>query len=648
MTEEEKKIWREKKAEAAEVLSAQLGRLGKVGGLGKSGQLGRLDQSEKVEQSGHSGQWGEIWGTDERIGEYVREVAGDMEGHNLYEVLGVIRFLRMGERWRWNRKRVRRFVRFYEMLRFSGVSGRCRYRLTPVQVFQFANIMGWDDDEGNRLTRVAYLFVPRKYGKTTSVAALAVYDMLFGDNNAQAYVGANSYQQAKICFDEIRAIMRDIDPRGRHLRVNREKIIFEDRGRDSFIRCLSNNPKTLDGLNASLVIMDEYAQARNTANKNGADLKNALTSSMGARREPLTVVITTASEVVDGPFYHELEGVMGVLDREVNIAEPLGKLGARGARGALSGARGENGDRMFASLFMPDADDEEGDERTWAKVQPHLGVTVKRDFYRNEWEAAQLSAEGRLAFRTKLLNVWTVNEQKMWMGYDEAMALLGDWDIDRAGPGANMAKPLDGAKREMGLLPCAVAFDLSVHDDFSAVSYTVYVRKERHFYCHTDYYFPREALEGHPNKELYKEWAEKGYLKLCEGKKIDVRMIADDILRRAKKVKIIRIGYDAYKAQDLVNTLRSVGGESVLQSYGQTYGNFNLPVESFELLAYSDPPRITLNNNPINAWCLCNCVIDEDRLENKKPVKASQYRKIDGVITMLMTLGQMYSYGGGF
>ena len=53
---------------------------------------------------------------------------------------------------------------------------------------------------------------------------LAVYDLLFEDNNAQAYIGANSYNQAKICFDEIRAIMRTLDPTGRNFLINREKI----------------------------------------------------------------------------------------------------------------------------------------------------------------------------------------------------------------------------------------------------------------------------------------------------------------------------------------------------------------------------------------------------------------------------------------
>ena len=542
--------------------------------------------------------------TDRRIGDYVYGVIDNPERHNLYELLAVKRFFRMLDRYEWSPKRVKHFFRFYQALRFSGINGRTRYKLTPVQAFQFANIFGFVKPDGRRLIRSVYLFVPRKFSKTTSSAALAVYDMLFGDNNAQAYVGANSYDQAKICFDEIRAIMFDLDAGGRHFRVNREKITFLDRGRDSLIQCLTANAKTKDGLFASLVIMDEYAQARNTAGKNGADLKNVLTTSMGPRREPLVIVITTASEVVDGPFKGELDGVMAVL-------------------------RGEkSNDTMFASIFMPDVDDDEGDPATWAKVQPHLGITVQPDYYEREYENAQLSAENMLAFRTKLLNIFCVSDEKTWFTYEKANDLLGKFDID------NVAGHPD----------CAVAFDLSIHDDFSAVSYTIYSTESKKFYCHTDYYFPEGALKGHPNEQLYRSWHAKGYLQFCKGQKIDVAQIAEDILRRSQKVNIIRIGYDKYKAQDLTSILSSVGARNVLTPYSQTYGSFNLPVESFEMLAWNDPPKIVLNDNPINTFCLSNCVLDTDNLENKKPLKLSQYRKIDGTITMLMTLGLMYTY----
>ncbi len=542
--------------------------------------------------------------TDRRIGEYVTAVADNPDGHNLYELLAVERFLKMLDRYQWDGKAVKRFFRFYESLRFNGTDGRRRYRLTPVQCFQFGNIFGLRDSDGRRLVRTAYIFVPRKFSKTTSAASLAVYDMLFGDSNAQAYVGANSYNQAKICFDEIRAIMRGIDPGERHFRVNREKISFLDKGKDSFIECLTANAKTKDGLNASLVIMDEYSQARNTAGRNGADLKNVLTSSMGARKEPLTVIITTASEVVDGPFAHELDGVKMVLRGE------------------------EENDTVFASLFMPDAGDREDDPRTWAKVQPHLGVTVQPDFYEKEYRQAKLSAENMMAFRTKMLNVFAVNEDKSWFSYDKVQELAGDFDIDRV----------------QNHPECAVAFDLSVHDDFSAVSYTLYSRETKRFYAHTDYYFPEGALDGHPNEQLYREWHSAGWLRLCKGNRIDVQQIAEDILRRSDRVRIIRIGYDAWKSQELVNILSSIGAKGVLTPFSQTYGNFNLPVEALEMLAYADPPGITINRNPINAFCLLNCVIDTDRLENKKPMKISRYRKIDGAITLLMTIGLLYSY----
>lgn len=546
--------------------------------------------------------------TDKRITEYVLQNIDNPDAHNIYELYAIRRFFLLLDKYQWKPKRVKRKIRLYEKIRFSGTTGRRRYKLTPVQVFQMANIFGFALPDGRRLIRTAYIFVPRKYSKTTWAAFLAVDDLLFGDNNAQAYVGANSYDQAKICFDEIRAIMQDLDPTEKHFRINREKITFKDRGRDSLIQCLTANAKTKDGLHASLVIMDEYAQARNTAGKNGADLKNVLTSSMGPRREPLTVIITTASDVVDGPFVHELEGVKMVLRGEI-----------------------EN-DTIFAALFMPDVDDFEGDPATWAKVQPHLGITVQPDFYENEWATAQLSAENMLAFRTKLLNIFAVNAEKSWFSLEKAKELLGSFDIDQI------------PEKAEGRPECAVAFDLSVRDDFSAVTYALYHSDEKRFKAHTDYYFPEGSLPGHPNEQLYRLWNASGHLKFCKGNKIDVRMIADDILRRNRRVKIIRIGYDAYKAKDLVNILATAGASNVMLPFSQTYGNFNLPVESFEMLAYDDPVKIEWNDNPINAYCLTNCLIDEDRMENKKPIKITQYRKIDGAITLLMALGLLYSF----
>ena len=543
-----------------------------------------------------------LFGTDKRIGEYVTEVIWNPEKHNLYEILGVRRFFYLLNKYEWRPSKVRRFFKLYETLKFSGIDHRRRYKLTPVQAFIFGNIYGFYNPEGLRLIRTVYLFVPRKFSKTTSVTALAIDDMLFGDNNAQAYVGANSYAQAKICFDEIRAIMRDIDPDGTSIQVNREQIFFKGGGRDSFIRCLSSNAKTLDGLNASLVIMDEYAQARDTAGHSGADLKNVLTSSMGARRQPLTVVCTTASEVVDGPFARELDGVMRILRGEM-----------------------EN-DSIYAALFMPDVDDQEGDPSTWRKVQPHLGVTVREDFYEKEWANAQLSADNMMVFRTKLLNIFAVSEKAAWITARTAAKASRHFSLSSYA----------------GRPPAMCAIDLSESDDFSAVSFGIYDSVQKSYSFLVKYFFPDGALEGHPNERLYRIWAEQGWLTLTHGDVIDYKAIVDCILEANRHVQLLSIGYDPWKSQEVINMLAAAGAKNVLKPVRQTYGYFTAPVQSFEHGIKTG--RIFLDDNPINAFCFGNAILDEDNLENKKPIKRSPDRKIDGVVTTLMCMRLFIDY----
>lgn len=536
--------------------------------------------------------------TDTRLADYCGGVVEHPDEHNLYELLGVLRFFEFADRYRWDSKAVRKFAKFYESLKFNGINGRQRYTLTPVQYYQFANIFGWRDADGRRLTRSVYIFVPRKFSKTTSAAALAVYDMLFGDSNAQAYVAANSYQQAKICFDEIRAIMMGIDPSGRVFRVNREQISYNLAGHSAFIRCLSGNAKTQDGLNASLVIMDEYAQARDTATKSGADLKNTLTSSMGARREPLTVVITTASDVLDGAFAKELDGAKAVL------------------RGELIN------DSLFASLFMPDVDDREDDPATWRKVQPHLGITVQPDFYRHEWEQAQLSADNMMVYRTKLLNIFAQSERERWI--DDKLI-------------AKISQPLD--VDDFGGLAAYLAIDLSRCDDLTAVTTAILDREHGRLYYINDYFFPAGALSGHPDRALFAEWGERGAIHLTDGDIIDYRDIVEHINRTAQVMPVHGIAYDAWGSVDLGNYLRTQGMGDILFAVPQSYGYFTAPLRSFE--RWAKEGRVVLADNPITRWCFGNCVLDTDSQGQQKPYKAAHNLKIDGVITILMATRQI-------
>lgn len=533
---------------------------------------------------------------DSRLDAYVREVASNPDGHNLYEQLAVARFLTLCDKYGINVTEVWQFADFYESLYFPGKAGQQRYELTPVQYFQFASIFAfWVGSK--RVVREVVLYVPRKFSKTTSTASLAIYDLLYGDANAESYTGANSSDQAKKCFDVIRNCVRKLDPKERRYAINEQTVKSKRKDRTAFAQCLTANARTKDGLNASTVIMDEFSQARSS------ELLTVLTTSMGVRDNPLTAIITTASDVFDGPFYEMLQGYKSVL---------LGEY---------------EDDSVFAHIFEPDLDDAEDDESTWLKVHPHLGITVSIEFYRQEYKnAVRNGSEAMLAFRTKLLNLYAENEQRSWISSTLAR---------------HISKPMaiDGIK---GRPDAMVAIDLSESDDFSAVTMGMYDAGQKNFYFHTSYFFPAGALPGHPNEKLYRTWAERGFLILTHGDVIDYRRIVEYVLWLNQFVRILGIGYDPWKSQEVINMLAASGAGNVIKGIRQTYGAFTAPVESFEHGAKTG--HIFINDNPINAYCFGNAVLDSDRLENCKPVKRKQTQKIDGVITTLMCMRLFIDY----
>jgi len=574
---------------------------------------------------------------DGRLLDYVSEVRANPDGHNLYEVLAVIKFFRLMDRYVFRPSKIQKFAKMFESLKFSGLDGRRCYSLTPIQFFQFASILGfyrWEragdaapgekDSQSQtrkvesgsvyelrRLVRDAILFVPRKFSKTTSTASLAVNELFFGDANAQAYTAANSYPQAKICFDEIKKIMMQIDRKKQNFIFNRERVSWKlgnKMGKESFVECLTGGAETKDGLAASLVIFDEYAQARYTRDHSeGAELLEVLKSSMGTRKEPLTIIITTASRVQNGPFSFLLEEAKRVLREEYSD------------------------DSQFASIFQPDAwemDEEHfGLESVWRKCNPHIGVTIQESWYSDKWEKAQHDPEGMIEFKTKMLNVFVNDTIQDWMPLRITRKLVDErFDIDAA----------------VGRPETMCALDLSLCDDMSVVVYNSYIRSQRKFYIWLDAYVPEYCLDNHPNRELYRIWKELGFLKTCPGRVIDFNMIVNGILERNRKLKILQIGYDAWKAKEVINALsaaiaKTANPDNILKAVPQTYGAFTSPVGSFELAVHSNPSRVVFGPSPILPWCFDNCYVDEDHMGNRKPVKRKANDKVDGAIATIMT-----------
>lgn len=529
---------------------------------------------------------------DKRLHDYCKSVIKYPLRHNLWEQLSVERFLAMCRKYGIRVGIVKAFFKFYESLTFRGSGGPTHFKLTPVQCFQFASIYGfWDGNK--RVVREAVLFVPRKFSKTTSSAAFALWDLIFGDANAQSFVGANSADQAKNCFEVIQNCVRALDPAGRRFIVNQEIIKTIGMNRTAKSQCLTASAKTKDGLNASVVIMDEFSQARD------ANLLSVLTTSMGARQNPLTVIITTASDVYDGPFFDMLAGYKMLLMGEYED------------------------DTVFAHLFEPDVDDREDDPATWAKVHPHLGVTVEPDFYALEYRAAKRNGpDAMMAFRTKLLNRYAISQRRVWISRDLAMRCTRPMDLLTVRPGCI----------------AMIGIDLAEVNDFAAMTTAILDPSDQHVDMITDYFFPAGALADHPNEALYRKWASDGHLHLIDADAIDYAAIVNRVVEVSQSVNIKGIGYDAHGAIDMGNYLRAYGLGNLLFAIPQGHGYFDGPVKALEK-AMRDG-RLFINDNPINHFCFANAVLEENS-DGFKPMKRSGNMKIDGVIAMLMALRQL-------
>lgn len=575
-----------------------------------------------------------LYEADPRLIAYIDNVIEHPKDHNLYEILAVGIFCRKAVMYEFDTIQPKRFIRFYEVLPFDGTTGVERYHMTPVQVFIVHNIFGLYTQNASgervRLHRDVYLFVPRKFAKTTLAAAIAVWFLLFESYNSQAYTIANSYQQAKVCFDMQRNIMMSLDPEQRMFRVNRQEIFFTNRSergaRASKSVCLSASPKNLDGLFAELVIRDEGAQARDTATKSGSDLKNVLTSSEGPRRQPLNIDISTASDVVDGPFHREIQGVRELM------------LGALDKRKRSITAN----DNLFGLLFMPDLGDDEGDPRTWHKVQPHLGIVVQPDYYEKEWQRAQLSADNMLTFRTKLLNIFAVNDATPWLGASLAKRMHCHWD------------PLTGAGMETLDEPpvtmCAV--DLSVKGDFTTVTFASYIPALRQTWTHTRYYLPERAMDEHPRRIHYQRLLEAGHLYLTPGETIDYNTIADYVweVANAGHIDLRKIGYDQYRSTPFVNRMVELAGggiEDNLIPMGQTMGPFTSWTMAYGQAAHTG--HIMIDDNPLTDEAFQGAYLETSRDEIAcKPMKIDPSptgKRIDGLITNIMAHGLFIDQG---
>lgn len=567
---------------------------------------------------------------DPRLSEYIYQCADpNTDYSNLYELLGIRKFLRMLCTYPFALDKVHKIYRAYEHLLFSGMQGRTTYRLTPMQCFQLAAPFGFmrSEEDMRRICTEANYFVPRKSSKTTLAAFFNFWFFFYEDYNAECYCTANSADQSKILFRLTSDLIRQMDPEGKDIRFTATEITWYDHNvRESKVCALSAGGKTKDGLFAQLCSADEYGSAGYVKDHSDmANLVGVVEGSMGPRREPMTVITTTAGRVKEGPYEIKLRGIEDALRREMEVP--------------LDGQPHETiNDWQFALICKPDQWEQDDDSlqkpEVWRKVNHHIGVTVQPDFYENEWKKMLQDPEKRKEQVTKLFNVWEADKVRAWLTPADIRPL----QIDRT---------IADCKSEDGWVTFA-GFDFSMGNDLHAVSYLAYNTETGEFFADMDAFISEDAVAESPIGALYRQWIASGHLHTCPGRVVVEDMFINRIEQLIEQDVFFRaFGYDSYKSKININNLRQylfdmgTDPDKVVYPISQTIASYTAPVDELEYMIKSNPPLIRFSNNPMWPWEFGCCYLQEstDGI-NYKPIKSGskESSKVDNVQALLSAL----------
>lgn len=482
-----------------------------------------------------------------------------------------------------------RVVKFSGMLKhFKGEFAGQPIIWQPWQLFCLANIFGLKyRTTKRRKYTYADVYVPRKNGKTTFAAVIALYMLLLdGESAAEVYAAAVDKAQAKICFDASAELVKGVLELEGYVRVFRKgSIVVEDTA--SAYKPLSKDTKNKDGLNIHCGICDErHAWKTN-------EIYEVLKTGVGARSQPLIFSISTAGTDTTYPYFKDLEFLRQVM---LGIKEK---------------------DNHFIMLYEPDEGDAWDDPATWAKVNPNFGVSLGRKYMEDECQEAKEKGGSTLAaFQTKNLNMW-VDAPEVWIPDDDVAACTSAFDESQ----------LEGAE-------CYVGIDLASKSDLTAAAF--WFPK----YGVVRYLFtvPESKLteaQGRGDVVDYRLWVEQGWLTVCPGRVLDEEWWLQQLFKAVAPYKVKCIAYDPWGMWDLKNRFGKY--EDALMEYRQDIRYMSVPTKDLESRVLKH--GVNLLGNPVIRWMFRNVVIYKDPNANIKLDKARSRNKIDGVVATVDAIG---------
>jgi phage terminase large subunit-like protein len=493
-------------------------------------------------------------------------------------------------------------IRFIQLLICpSGKGEGQQFTLLPFQKEFIRNIYDPIDKNGKRIVRRAILSVARKNGKTMMVACLALAHLLLDKLaivNGEIYSLANDREQASIVFRYAAQIVRADPELLQHIKIvdSTKTMVCSKNG--SIYRALSSEVGTKFGLNPSVTIVDELAQAKSR------DLYDALDTSMGAREEPLFIVISTQS---DDPQH--------ILSQLIDDG--------------LSGHDPSTHCRVYA---VPDNADDGAiftDSALWKLANPALG----KFRLLNELKIAAKRAQRMPSFETTFRNLnlnQRINSQSPFIPRAEWVGCQGD----------------AGITHDEGMY---LGLDLSGKTDLTALIGVTAGEQER---VKAWFWKPKDSLQEHETRDRvpYRMWEKQRYILTTPGRAIQYSFVAQELAEIVAHQNIIGMAFDRWRIDDLLNAMADIGldcyvegkdtaraGALRLVPWGQGYKDMSPSLEALEISILER--RLIHDGNPVLTWNISNAITDSDPAGNKKLDKSKTRFRIDGAIALAMAVG---------
>lgn len=492
--------------------------------------------------------------------------------------------------YRFDAAKAERACKFAEL--FPHVKGRWAanhelLKLEPWQCFFIGSIFGWVHKKtGLRRFRKVRLYVSRKNGKSLVVAPVGLYMLTAdGEPGAEVYSGATSEKQAWEVFGPARQMAKmvpnflsayGVEVNAKSLTRTAEMAKFEP---------VIGKPG--DGASPHCSITDEYHEHATD------DQLSTMETGMGAREQPLSIVVSTAGDNVAGPCRDDWLDCQKMLE---GITDD---------------------DRLFAMIFTIDQEDDWTTEAALRKANPNYGVSVDGEFLLAQLRDAINNPRKQGHFKTKHLNLWVQAR--------DAFINMQRWSECRR----------DGLKLEdFKGKRCFLGMDLASKIDLTAIE-LLFPQDDGTFIRFGRYYLPEETVLL-PENQHYRGWHKDGHLVATDGNQTDYFHVLDDIKELANTFDIAEIAFDPHNATMLVTALQEEGLPMV--SFGPTVLNFSEPMKQIEALIRDR--KLFHDGDPIMNWAMSNVTAKVDRKDNVFPNKERPENKIDPFVALCMAVGR--------